>query len=391
MELVEVACAVCGNEEAEPVYSRAHETGSALGRLTVRLVLCRCGFLYANPRPSRTDLQAYYEGGEHASGATYHEVCAGSRHSRLSEQRAAFLARWLAELAGGTLLDVGCGRGDLLAMLDLPRWGKVGLEPSPAAAAAARARGIEVIEARLDDHRQGSFDPMEFDAVACISVLEHAFDPRVALERLAALLAPDGLLFLEVPDSLRPVPQIAEFFSFEHLSHFTSGSLERLLSSSGFETLALERDEDFSGLRACARKIEGPVETHAGDREELERALNEYQAARAGLERDLQRRLAPWIARWEAESKRVAIFGAGVHTRFLLDLIDFGACVACVLDSDPAKRGTRFLRWDVHGPDEAAALGLDAIVVSSQAYQEEMLQAVAHLEGSGVELVGCYP
>ena len=73
------------------------------------------------------------------------------------------------------------------------------------------------------------------------------------------------------------------------------------------------------------------------------------------------------------------------------DLVDFGACVACVLDSDPKKCGARFLRWEVHAPDEAAELGLDAIVVSSRAYQEEMLRAVAHLVQDGVELVACYP
>ena len=54
-----------------------------------------------------------------------------------------------------------------------------------------------------------------------------------------------------VPDSTRPIAQIAEFYSFEHLSHFTKGTLSRLLSDSGFD---LVKDAEVLLLNGCQKE-----------------------------------------------------------------------------------------------------------------------------------------
>ncbi len=390
---IHVSCAVCGGDRAEPAYRREHETGSCLGRLEVRLVLCPgCGFLYANPRPTPEAMARYYRESRHASGAVFRESGEGSRHGALTERRARFLGRWIeAEgRAGGVLLDVGCGRGDLLAALELDRWRCLGLEPSPDASEAARARGLEVVAEALE---RTSLAPASFDAVACISVLEHAGDPRASAEDLARLLKRGGLCFVEVPDSARPQAQVSEFYSFEHLSHFTRGTLVRLMLGCGFEPLFVERDDAFPALRACFRHV-GVDAVRPGDRfddrDELIAALASYRAERSELERGLRERLGPRAAAWRSAGKRVAIYGAGVHTRFLLELVDLGEAVACVLDGDARKQGGEFLGWPVHAPSAAAELALDAVVLSSRAYQEEMFRAVAPLAEEGVEIVRCY-
>ena len=63
-----------------------------------------------------------------------------------------------------------------------------------------------------------------------------------------------------------------------------------------------------------------------------------------------------------------------------------------MLDSDPAKRGTRFLGWPVHAPEEAAQLAPHAVVLSSRPFQDEMEARMRPIAAAhGIEIVRCYP
>lgn len=109
------------------------------------------------------------------------------------------------------------------------------------------------------------------------------------------------------------------------------------------------------------------------------------------LEEGVMKHFTPLIAEWKKNSSRVAIYGAGIHTRFLLSLIDFNDSITCILDGDPKKIGTRFLSWEVHGPEMIKEMGLDAIVISSKHYQEEIYDTIVHYEDMlGLEIVKCY-
>jgi SAM-dependent methyltransferase len=386
--LVHVPCRLCGADDAEELYAREQEAGPPLGRLAVALKQCRaCGFLYGDPRPSPAALAAHYREAESASGAVYRETGPGSRHALLAEARGRFLLAALGERLPGRLLEVGCGRGELLGLLSLPGWRLAGLEPSPAAAARARANGLEVREEPLE---RTTLSPGAFDAVLAVSVLEHLDDPGLAADLLARLLAPGGVLVVEVPDSARPVAQLGEFFSFEHLSHFTPFTLARLFAARGLGLAALERDPEQGGMRAAFRRG-APALSVPDDRGELRAALLAYAARRAELERDLRAALLPRIARWRAAGTRVGVYGAGVHTRFVADLAPLLACAVCVLDGDSAKQGGRFLGLPVHAPEEAAALELGAVVLSSRAFQDEMARRLEPFAAAGGEVVRLYP
>jgi hypothetical protein len=212
-----------------------------------------------------------------------------------------------------------------------------------------------------------------------------------ALERL---LAPGGHLVLYLPDSARAVAHVAEFFSFEHLSHFSAGSASRLLLEFGLRPLEVERAEG-PGLMLCARKdgkrAVGGVKV-PDDREEMHAAVERYRDDRRRFDGDIQRRFSALREEWKRTGTRVGIYGAGEHTHFLLELLDFSDEVVAIFDSDPKKHGKRFLQWRVSAPQRAHELGVDAIVLSSRPYQDEMHAAVAHLTPEhGIEVVRCYP
>lgn len=95
----------------------------------------------------------------------------------------------------GGVLDVGCGAGDFL--LTLPaELRRCGVEPSAAAAAAAKKRGIAILAPTLED-----LPPQAaFDVITMIDVVEHVADPAALLERALPHLAPGGSLVIATGD-----------------------------------------------------------------------------------------------------------------------------------------------------------------------------------------------
>src|SRR2546423_3157691 len=95
----------------------------------------------------------------------------------------------LRERPPGSLLDVGCGRGDLAASWVQTGWRVVGVEPSEQAAAVARMRGVETLVGTLDTVE---LPRSAFDAAVFRHSLEHVPDPGQDLRRVHASLRPGG-------------------------------------------------------------------------------------------------------------------------------------------------------------------------------------------------------
>lgn len=116
-----------------------------------------------------------------------------------SQDRKALLVRPWA--GGGKLVDIGCGSGGFMDawLRKSPGNRAVGLEPSPHVVEAARARGLEVIAASLDEPitevaRGGALYTLWH-------VLEHLEDPVAALIRIRETMAPEGKIVLVVPNA----------------------------------------------------------------------------------------------------------------------------------------------------------------------------------------------
>ena len=100
---------------------------------------------------------------------------------------------------GGRLLDVGCGKGDLLARLLHRGWTVEGLEVDGEAAAYARTNhGLKVHVGALEGQR---FPDDVFDAVTMNHVIEHVHDPIALIRESLRVLKPGGRLVLATPNS----------------------------------------------------------------------------------------------------------------------------------------------------------------------------------------------
>lgn len=109
----------------------------------------------------------------------------------------AVLREHLPEVSERRMLDVGCGTGGNLPLLQ--RFGQVvGLEGSADALALCRRRLGPDFPLHLG-HIPEDIPPGRFDVVTAFDVLEHIPDAVGALRGIRAVLAPQGLLVLTVP------------------------------------------------------------------------------------------------------------------------------------------------------------------------------------------------
>jgi len=140
-----------------------------------------------------------------------------------------------------TLLDIGCGSGDLLAEMarHFPDAAFAGTDLSDSGLRET-ARKVAGVQLQRFDFTHPGGPP---DAIAgwashatCSEVLEHVDDPAAALANIALCLKPGGRLVVTVPGG----PMSAFDIHLGHRRHYTKAALRALLDHAGFtvETVA---------------------------------------------------------------------------------------------------------------------------------------------------------
>jgi SAM-dependent methyltransferase len=213
-----------------------------------------CGGGWTLPEVSENELGSYYPESYHAYQpplGLLGKLQVRARQAILSRALGRPPLRSLVQTSPGTLLDVGCGRGDLGVALIRRGWRVVGIEPSASACAVARARGVEAQPGTLATTSFGE----AFDAVVMNHSLEHVTDPRADLASVFRLLRPRGVLAISVPNfaSWQRDRFGGTWFPLDlprHRTHFTPSSLELALKEAGFEVVSLESASDSGSLLA---------------------------------------------------------------------------------------------------------------------------------------------
>lgn len=101
-------------------------------------------------------------------------------------------------IAGGRLLDVGCGNGRYLAGMRALGWQVQGVEFSEDGVRVCRKEQLPVHHGDLASAR---FADASFDVITVRHVIEHIPDPLPFIAELARVLKPGGSLVIETPNS----------------------------------------------------------------------------------------------------------------------------------------------------------------------------------------------
>ncbi len=155
----------------------------------------------------------------------------GSVESIRARQR-----RYLDDLReAGPVLDIGCGRGELLGLLREAGVEARGIDADADMVAYARGDGLEVVQADLVEYLEG----LSADSLGAIfmgQVVEHLPAPTLvhALRLAAAKLRPGGVLIAETINPLSPIALRNYFADLTHAQPLVPETLELLACQSGF-------------------------------------------------------------------------------------------------------------------------------------------------------------
>jgi 2-polyprenyl-3-methyl-5-hydroxy-6-metoxy-1,4-benzoquinol methylase len=171
-----------------------------------------------------------------------------------------FSVMYLPFRPGNRLLEIGCGTGSMLKIMQDLGWDVEGIDFDPVAVENCRRKFLDVRLGMLEDQH---FPANSFDAITMSHLIEHVPDPEALLQQCFRLLKPNGYLSVVTPHSEALGHRLfgPSWFCLDpprHLNLFAVNSLKRVAERAGFrrvKVVTTMRDacETFIASRSIQR------------------------------------------------------------------------------------------------------------------------------------------
>ena len=237
------------------------------------------------------------------------------------------LAKWKLKRKGKAL-DIGCGNGAFLKAMGarLPHWNLYGTEYNKKYKyLVEKLPGVrEVFTGDLKAIHQ------KYELISLIHVIEHIVQPENFLVKIKGMLAPNGLLFLQVPFHKK---NPFELLTVDHASHFSMSSIRRLLNRSGLRVVFITPHWVKKEISLLA-----VPDLRSSSGRGARKAKNEYEKVEASLQ--WLERTAEKLAKIAKKPTKLGIFWTSIAATWLVAWLkrkpDF------YVDEDPARIGGLF-------------------------------------------------
>ena len=252
--LVTTPCALCGSLDSVPEVTGHDREGDLDGEYVVRR--CgQCSHAYLDPRPADGQLDLLYSN-------SYAPFVSRRRQTPRIVRRVLDFRDFgqVPRPTNSTVLELGCGSGRNLKRLAAAGCSATGIEPNPAAAAAAAEFGTVLVG---DDRAVDDFDADTFDVVQAYMVIEHVGDPVDVLGRLRRVCRPGGAIELMVPNfASRQRRRFGrDWYPLQvprHFQHFTPGTITQALERAGWaEVEVWQQPTTVDFWKSLALRCEG--------------------------------------------------------------------------------------------------------------------------------------
>jgi hypothetical protein len=277
----------------------------------------------------------------------------------------------------------------------------LGIEPAANVAVAAREKGIETVVEFFGRELAARLvaEGRRADLLAANNVMAHVPDLNDFVGGMEPLLAPHGVVTIEVPHLLRLVEDNQfDTIYHEHFSYFSLLTARKVLSAHGLEVFDVDELSTHGGsLRLYAqRRSSGRRPVCAGVEALLERerelgfdTLEGHGGFSARVE-ETKWRLLEFLIGCRREGKRVAGYGAPGKGNTLLnycgirtDLLDF------TVDRNPYKQG-QFLpgtHIPIRHPEALEQARPDYILILPWNLKEEIVAQLSYTREWGARCV----
>jgi SAM-dependent methyltransferase len=284
------------------------------------------------------------------------------------------------DLRGKTALEIGCGKGEFLALLvELGMASGTGIDP---AYVDGRLQSPALGRLRFIRDLYGpDYAGLHADAIVCRHTLEHIAPTLDFMSTLRRSIGPrhQTAAIFEVPDTLRVLREGAFWDLYhEHCSYFTPGSLARLFRRAGFEVSDLWLEYADQYILLGARPASGPAPVFQpleDDLDEASRLVSDFES-RIGAAHDRWRDTVRSAA---GVGKRIIVWGSGSKGVAFLTTLGLQDEVAAVVDINPHKQG-RFMPGsgqEIVPPARLREIAPDLVIVMNPVYTREIRENLA--------------
>lgn len=201
----------------------------------------RCGFVRLDPKPK--DIKKYYPPKRYYSYTTGKLSFFGWLRSFLIRHNLLLFVPAMPRSKIGKILDIGCGGGDTLMLLQGLGWEAHGLDIDKNAILAAKKRGLQRVSFGTMDVLK-KYPNNFFDAIRLYHVIEHLEDPDTCLRVARQKLKKGGEIIIGTPNIGSLVAKLfgSRWYNLDaprHLYLFTPKNLRVLVSRNKYSNIAI--------------------------------------------------------------------------------------------------------------------------------------------------------
>jgi SAM-dependent methyltransferase len=385
------ACPACGSTDLRqflslpqvPVHCNmlypSRDEATAAPRGDLRLVFCQaCAHVFNGAfDPSLMEYTQAYENSLHFS----------PRFQQYAENLADdLIARY--DIRGKTVIDIGCGKGDFLALLcERGENQGIGFDPSfvPEYVSGPVREKMTIVQ----DFYSARYADRRAELIVCRHVLEHVPDPSAFVGDVRTAVGEDAstVVFFEVPNVLYTLRDLGIWdLIYEHCSYFSPPSLAGLFEAQGFEVLGLQDLYGGQFLGIETRPGHGARNPKMREIARLAELVERFSGA-------YQAKVSEWIDRFQqmaSARKRAVVWGGGSKGVTFLNTLRPDAVVTHMVDINPRKQGMYVAGTgqEVVSPEELRTIRPDMVIIMNPIYRSEIEATLRELGSSPEVLVG---
>ena len=303
------------------------------------------------------------------------------------------------------VVEVAANDGYLLQYVKARNIPCTGVEPTASTAAAARAKGIPIVEdffgVRLA--KELAAQGKQADLTAANNVLAHVPDINDFVAGFAMLLKPLGVATFEFPHLLKLIAENQfDTIYHEHFSYLSLTAVNRIFSANGLTVFDVEEYSTHGGsLRLFAQRSDTGQQPRSTRVDELlQREVQagmlstDYYAGFQAKTDQVKNDFLAFLLEAKHQGKTVAAYGAAAKGNTLMnyagirpDLISF------VVDRNPAKQGKYMpgSRIPIVNEEKLQAAKPDYVVILPWNLKAEVMNQLAYIQNWGGKFVIAVP
>ena len=316
-----------------------------------------CGLIQLNSEPV-----SYYKEVIRASG--FSEEMNDFRKKQFNN----FVERY--SLKGKKIIEIGCGRGEYLFVMDKTGAKAYGIESSDESVKECMNNNLKVSKGFLDK-KDYKIKNSPFEAFFMMSFLEHLPEPNNVLRGIGNNIVSEGVGIIEVPnfDMIKEKKLFSEFMR-DHLFYFTEDTLKYTLERNGFEVVEIKNvwyDYILSAVVKRSDKdfLDNDEKVKRLDLKEMQKHQN-----------NVREQIYDYVKMFD--NGKVAIWGAGHQAFAIMSLMELGDKIKYVVDSAAFKQGkfTPATHIPIVAPDKLKDGEVEAIIIMAGSYSDEIVRII---------------